>query len=285
MTTVVSLKKQLFEATEFIQNRAQFKPEIGLILGTGLGPLADEIENPVTIPYTEIPHFPKSTVKFHAGNLILGELCGKSVVVMQGRFHYYEGYKMQHISLPVRVMHQLGINTLLVTNAAGGIRESLPAGTIAIIKDHINLMGDNPLIGPHDDVLGERFPDMSEPYSKQLIELTHNVAKQLNINVVENTYAAISGPCYETSAEIRMLQIIGADSVGMSVIPEVLVARQLNINVLGITVITDQALPDNTPVVTHEEVSKIANKVGPSFRKLVKGVVRDINPVLIERTS
>ncbi len=270
------MKKQIQEAANFLSARFKGEASVGLILGTGLGPLADNIEDAVIVPYGEIPHFPESTVKFHAGRLVFGKLSGKSVIAMQGRFHYYEGYPMRTITLPVRVMHQLGVRTLIVTNAAGGIREHLTAGSIAVINDHINLMGANPLIGPYEEFLGERFPDMSEPYNRQLIEMTHRIAERLGIAVFDCIYAAVSGPSFETAAEIRMLQTLGVDSIGMSVIPEVMVARQLDMKVLGISIITDQALPEAMPQVTHEEVSKVADQVGPKFRKLIKGVIAEL---------
>jgi purine-nucleoside phosphorylase len=270
------LKNQVQEAATFIAARCEINADIGIILGTGLGPLADEMKNAVIIPYHEIPHFPESTVKFHAGRLVVGTLNGKSVMAMQGRFHYYEGYAMQKITLPVRVMHRMGIRRLIVTNAAGGIRDRLPAGTIAVITDHINMMGANPLIGPYDESLGERFPDMSEPYSKRLRQLTHRIADQLGISVADTVYAAVTGPSYETAAELGMLQLIGADTVGMSVVPEVLVARQLDMEVLAISVITDQALPDKMQQITHEDVSTVADQAGPKFRQLIKAILGEI---------
>ncbi len=274
---MIDYKTQIMETTAFLQERLPEQPEIALILGTGLGDLAGTIENAVSIAYSEIPHFPVSTVKFHAGQLISGRLSGKPILVMQGRFHYYEGYSMRDITLPVRAMHQLGIRTLIVSNAAGGIRDYLKAGSLALINDHINLMGDNPLIGPYNEFLGSRFPDMSEPYSKKLRDLAHQTADDLNINVIDNIYAAVSGPSFETPAEIRMLQILGADSIGMSVIPEVLTARQLDMDVLGITAITDQALPDDMPPISHEEVSRVAKEITPRFNSLVSEIIKRIS--------
>lgn len=270
---MIKYKQQITQAADFISGHISRDPQIGIVLGTGLGPLAEEIKNARAIPYGEIPNFPESTVKFHKGRLVLGDLVGKSVFAMQGRFHYYEGYPMRSITLPVRVMHQLGIKTLILSNAAGGIRERTPAGTIALIKDHINLMGNNPLIGPYEEFLGERFPDMSQPYSKRLRNIAQDVAAELDIPVIEAVYAAVSGPSYETAAEIRMLQTLDVDAVGMSVVPEVLVARQLGMEVLTVTVITDQALPDKMLPVSHEQVSAVADKVGPDFRRLVRGVL------------
>jgi purine-nucleoside phosphorylase len=272
----LSLKENILSATQYLRERCSQRPLVGLVLGTGLGSLAEQISEPQIFAYDTIPHFPKSTVKFHAGRLVCGSLAGKAVMAMQGRFHYYEGYSMQEITLPIRVMHQLGVNTLIVTNAAGGIREHLRAGTFALISDHLNLMGDNPLIGPYDELFGERFPDMSEPYSLPLRNVAKKAAKKSSVELVETVYAAVSGPSYETAAEIRMLRTFGADTVGMSVVPEVLVARQLGIRVLGLSVITDQVLPDDMPAVTHDQVSKVAEQVGPAFRSLVKGIISEM---------
>ncbi len=269
-------KDKILQASAFLKDRLSVEPSIGLVLGTGLGALADTIEQTVALPYSEIPFFPVSTVKFHAGQLVAGKLGEKSLLIMQGRFHFYEGYSMRDITLPIRVMFQLGIRTVIVTNAAGGIREHLVPGSLALINDHINLMGDNPLIGPYDVFLGSRFPDMSEPYSLTLRQLAHQSANDLGINLIDNIYAAVSGPSFETPAEIRMLQLLGADSVGMSVIPEVLTARQLGLQVLGISAITDQALPDNMPPISHEEVSRVAKEITPRFNALVSEIIKRI---------
>jgi purine-nucleoside phosphorylase len=207
---------------------------------------------------------------------VLG-LCGdRTVIVQQGRYHYYEGIPMRKVTLPLRVMHRLGVRTVLLTNAAGGIREHLTAGTIAVITDHINLMGDNPLIGPYDESLGVRFPDMSEPYNRVLRQQALDTAKELGIPVFDSVYAAVSGPSYETAAEIRMLQKMGADTVGMSIVPEVLVARQLDMRVLAFTAITDQALPDQMAVVSHEQVNDVAGRIAPVLQKLVVEMVARI---------
>ena len=272
----MSLKEHILAATQYLRERCSQQPLVGLVLGTGLGSLAQEISERQIFAYDTIPHFPKSTVKFHAGQLVCGSLAGKPVMAMQGRFHYYEGYSMQQITLPVRVMHQLGVNTLIVTNAAGGIREHLNAGSFALIADHLNLMGDNPLIGHYDELFGERFPDMSEPYNVALRNVAIKVAKKAGVELFETVYAAVSGPSYETAAEIRMLQTLGADTVGMSVVPEVLVARQLGMRVLGLSVVTDQVLPDEMAAVTHDQVSKVAEQVGPAFRSLVKGIISEM---------
>ena len=269
-------RQQIAAAGEYIRSRDSRAFSIGLILGTGLGPLAEEIQEAVKIDYTEIPHFPESTVKFHAGKLVLGKLAGKTILTMQGRFHYYEGYSMRAITLPIRVMHALGIRTLIVTHAAGGMREHLTPGTITRIVDHLNLMGDNPLMGSYDEFLGERFVDMSEPYSQRLGDKAVQAAERLGFTLPTTIYAAVSGPAFETRAELRMLQWCGADTVGMSVVPEVLVARQLDMEVLGLTVITDQALPDQVSGVTHEQVQQVAHQVGPRFKSLIKEIVASL---------
>ena len=272
----LSLKEKTVKAAAYLTAQLTIAPQIGLILGTGLGELGEKIAQARVISYSDIPYFPHSTVKFHAGNLICGELGGKKILAMQGRFHYYEGYPMREITLPIRVMFQLGIRTLIVSNAAGGIREELSPGTLALICDHINLMGDNPLIGPYELFLGSRFPDMSEPYSVKLRYLAQQTAKDLDIQLRECIYAAVSGPSFETPAEIRMLQMLGADTVGMSVVPEVLVARQLGMEVLGLSAITDQALPDTMQPISHEKVSKVAKEMTPTFITLVKEIVKRI---------
>lgn len=273
---MTSLKDKVLKAAQYIKKNISLGPQIGLVLGTGLGALANDIESPEKLEYKNIPYFPASTVKFHAGNLIAGTLQGKNVFVMQGRFHYYEGYPLQQITLPIRVFYELGVRTLILSNAAGGIKEHLVPGSLTIINDHINLMGNNPLIGPFDEFLGERFPDMSEPYSTRLQKLAHQQASQLDIELFDTVYAAVSGPSFETAAEIKMLQILGADSVGMSVVPEVLVARQLGMDVLALTAITDQSLPDEMNPISHVEVSKVANNITPKFSNLVKEIIKNL---------
>ena len=273
---MIEYREQILQAAEFIRKRIDRPLHVGIVLGTGLGPLADEIDRAVVIPYGDIPHFPDSTVKFHAGRLVLGELSGKMVMAMQGRFHYYEGHSMRAITLPIRVMFQLSIRTLILTNAAGGIRERMIPGTFALVTDHINLMGDNPLIGPYDEFMGERFPDMSHPYSPELQQIARKAADELGVPLLDSIYAAVSGPSFETAAEIRMLQKMDADTVGMSVVPEVLAARQLGMDVLAITVVTDQALPDHMEPVSHEQVQKVADRVGADFRRLLKRIIRNL---------
>jgi len=272
----MSLISQINEATDFIQSHIESKPCVGIILGTGLGALADEIQTIFTAPYEEIPYFPSSTVSFHAGRLVFGQLAGKSVIAMQGRFHYYEGYTMQQITLPVRVMSKLGIEILIITNAVGGFHADMTPASFLLVKDHLNLMGDNPLIGAFDESLGERFPDMSEPYSLRLREIAHTVAQREGIPLMEGVYAAVTGPSFETAAELRMLRTLGADTVGMSMVPEVLVARQMGIECLGINVITDVSLPGEIAKVSHKEVSQTAKKAEPDFKKLIKGILAEI---------
>jgi purine-nucleoside phosphorylase len=265
---------EITAAGNYIRTHDQRIFAAGLILGTGLGSLADEINHAVVMDYSEIPFFPESTVKFHAGRLVLGELAGKIVMAMQGRFHFYEGHSMSAITLPVRVMHYLGIRKLIVTHAVGGMRKHLAPGTIAQITDHINFMGHNPLIGPYDKFLGERFVDMSEPYSQRLRSIAQEAAKRLGFALPPTVYAAVSGPAFETQAELAMLQRCGADTVGMSVVPEVLAARQLDMEVLGLSVVTDQALPDQMVSVSHEQVNQVANEVGPRFKNLIKEIIK-----------
>jgi len=270
----VELLEQVRTAAEWIRKEDSRPFDLGIILGTGLGALADEISAARIIPYGEIPHFPESTVKFHAGRLVLGELEGKMVMAMQGRFHGYEGYPLRQVTLPVRVMHALGIRRLILTNAAGGIQPQLVPGSIALIKDHINLMGASPLIGPYDPALGVRFPDMSEPYSAALRRLARQAAAELKIELHETTFGAVMGPAFETEAEIRMLQILGIDTVGMSVVPEVLVARQLEMELLAVTAVTDQSLPGAMNSVSHEQVNHVAAELGPRMRALLRAIIR-----------
>ena len=227
------------------------------------------------LAFEKIPHFPVSTVDFHAGQLITGTIADKHVLVMQGRFHYYEGLEPSRVTFPVRVMHELGITDLLLTHAVGGMQPHLKAGTLGCISDHINLMGTHPLIGPHAGHLGTRFPDMSEPYDRRLQSFAHARARKLDIPLHRTVYAAVSGPSYETPAEINMLQILGADTIGMSVVPEVLVARQLGIRVLALSVITDQALPDQMVPISHQEVARVARETAPQVGNLLNALIQD----------
>ncbi|MCX7710177.1 MAG: purine-nucleoside phosphorylase [Clostridia bacterium] len=261
------------EIVAFLEKKMGVKPEIGVILGSGLGVLAEEIQNPVLVPYKEIPHFPVSTVSGHEGQFVFGMLQNKPVVCMQGRFHYYEGYDLQEVTLPIRVMKRLGITNLIVTNAAGGINESFQSGDLMVIEDHINLLGVNPLRGKNDDAFGPRFPDMSEAYNAELRAIAKAVAKEIGFEIKAGVYAALSGPTYETPAEIRYLRVIGADAVGMSTVPEVIVANHAGLNVLGISCITNMAAGITGKKLNHSEVMEVANVVRDCFVKLIKGIV------------
>lgn len=266
---VTQLRKQIDEAVEVVTRARPLKPEVGIVLGTGLGGLAERIENPTRIPYRQIPHFPTSTVDAHAGELVLGTLVGKPVVAMSGRFHYYEGYSLQEVTFPVRVAKALGIATLIVSNAAGGLNPQFKAGDLMVIIDHINLMGDNPLIGPNDDSLGPRFPDMCEPYANDLIELSATVALEKGIRLQRGVYLACAGPCLETRAEYRFMRTIGADAVGMSTVPEVIVAVHAGIRALGFSAITDECLPDTLKPVDIDTIIATANRIEPKLTEIV----------------
>lgn len=264
-------------SANFIKGKTKHQPKIGLILGSGLGTLANEIKNPDIFPYSEIPGFPVSTVKGHAGQLVIGELDGQIVVAMQGRLHFYEGYTMKEITFPVRVFKELGIDTLIVTNASGGINPLLYPGALMLIKDHINFMGDNPLIGPNDERLGTRFPDMLHAYDKDLLKLAQNVSQKLDVRTFTGVHSAVTGPTFETAAEIKMLSILGADTIGMSTIPEVIVAAHAKLRVLGISAITDMAMINPEIPITHEDVIKVANEIKPRFIKLIRGILSELN--------
>ncbi|CDQ19428.1 purine-nucleoside phosphorylase [Halobacillus karajensis] len=267
---------QVKEASHYIQGKLNHEPTVGLILGSGLGVLADEIKNPTTIPYSEIPHFPESTVSGHKGQLVVGELEGRQVIAMQGRFHYYEGYDMKQVTFPVRVMKALGIETLFVTNAAGGINKDFKPGNLMIITDHINNMGDSPLIGPNDENLGPRFPDMSEAYDRDLIVHAKQSAERLNLDIQEGVYVGNTGPAYETGAEIRMLRTLGGDAVGMSTVPEVMVANHAGIRVLGISCISNMAAGILDQPLTHDEVIETTAQVREDFLGFVKDLLKTL---------
>jgi purine-nucleoside phosphorylase len=250
-----------------------FRPTVGIILGSGLGGLAEEIHVSHAIPYEKIPGFPVSTVEGHSGSLIFGELGGKKVMALKGRFHFYEGYTMRQITYPVRVMKELGVSTLVVSNACGGMNPEFEVGEIMLINDHLNLFPDNPLIGPNDDQLGPRFLDMSEAYSKRLINLARETAKHMNIRVREGVYAGLTGPCFETPAEYRYLWRMGADVVGMSTVPEVMVARHAGMEVFGISIVTDLGVEGHVEKVSHAEVLEIARQQEPKITRIVKEVI------------
>ena len=255
---------------DFLREKTNFNPEIGIILGTGLGGLVNEIDTIQAISYEKIPNFPVSTVEGHRGQLIFGKLGGKNVVAMQGRFHFYEGYTMNELVFPVRVMKFLGIEKLMVSNASGGVNPSFKIGDIMFISDHINLFPTNPLIGPNINELGPRFPDMSQAYSTDILREAEKVAAEMNIAVVKGVYAGLSGPTLETPAEYMYVRNIGADAVGMSTVPEVIAARHMGIPCFGVSVITDLGVPGKIVEVTHEDVQKVASKAEVILTKLVK---------------
>lgn len=269
-------RSQLNDALAYIQNQTKSKPQVGIILGTGLGGLVGEIDIMIEIPYQSIPHFPVSTVESHEGKLIFGKLSGKEVVVMQGRFHYYEGYSMPQITFPVRIMKMLGIENLLISNAAGGMNPQFRTGDLMLMVDHINLLGTNPLIGQNLDEFGPRFPDMSEPYSKQLIELAESIAIENKIKLQRGVFVAVPGPNLETRAEYRFLRLAGADVVGMSTVPENIVAVHMDLDVLGISVITDECFPDALQPVNVEEIIEVANKTEPKLTLMMKEIVKQL---------
>ncbi|MEA2031678.1 MAG: purine-nucleoside phosphorylase [candidate division Zixibacteria bacterium] len=273
MQTIEEFHRMSNEATDYIKSQVNFKPEVGIILGTGLGSLVDGIEMTGTVDYDKIPHFPVSTVESHAGRLLFGKLRGHSVVCMQGRFHYYEGYSFQQIAFPVRILKKLGIETLIVSNAAGGLNPNFKAGDIMLIKDHINFFPGNPLIGPNDDNLGDRFPDMYEVYNHEYQQLAKDIALQQNLPLQEGVYVGLTGPCLETAAEYRMLRGFGADAVGMSTVPEVITAHHQHNKVLGFSIITDMGLPDAMKPCSLENVIGNATKAEPKLRELIAGCV------------
>jgi len=260
-----------------IRTKIKTQPRIGLILGTGLGGLADAIQKPVIIPYSELPDWPLSTVQGHAGRLVLGELDGQSLLVMQGRIHFYEGYDMAQVTLPVRVMQRLGIEIMIVTNAAGAINPNFLPGDVMLITDHLNLIGMaglNPLIGPNLDELGPRFPDMSQAYDRELCELARKVAKENKLVLHEGVYVGLSGPSFESPADLRFLRVAGADSVGMSTVPEVIVARHGGTRVLGFSCISNKANLDGNTITSHEEVLASGSMIGPKLETLIRGVLK-----------
>ena len=273
---MVGLKEKIDEAVNFLKGQIKAKPQIAIILGTGLSALGDKIRNKLAIPYKEIPHFPVSTVPGHKGELVFGKIGAKDVVVMEGRFHYYEGYSPQEITFPVRVMRALGAKFLIISNAAGGLNPYFEPGDLMIIEDHINLMGINPLIGPNDDRLGPRFPDMCEPYDKKLIKLAEDTAQELKMRLFKGVYVALTGPNLETRAEYRFLRLIGADAVGMSTVPEVIVGVHSGFRIFGISVITDKCLPDALKPVDFKEILEVANRAEPKLTKLIYTMIPKI---------
>jgi purine-nucleoside phosphorylase len=268
--------QQIEEAVQSIRSLTNQQVDTGIILGTGLGGLVKEIRVEREIPYDQIRNFPLSTVESHAGKLIFGHLNGKSVVAMQGRFHYYEGYPMQQITFPVRVLFELGVRTLIISNAAGGMNPQFVKGDIMLMTDHINLIGDNPLIGPNLDKYGPRFPDMSEAYARELITLAERIALEHQIPLRKGVYIAVAGPNMETAAEYRMLRAMGGDVVGMSTVPENIVAVHMGMRVLGISVVTDECFPDALKPVSLEEVIAVASAAEPKLTRLMKEVIKHL---------
>ena len=270
---MASIAEATRQAAEAVSARTAVKPEIGIILGTGLGALTEKIDTDYTIPYADIPGFALSTVATHAGQLIAGEIRGVPVAVMEGRFHCYEGYSAAEVSFPVRLIKALGARILIVSNACGGLNPLFARGDLMVIEDHINLMGVNPLVGPHEEELGTRFPDMSEPYDHELIRLAEDTALGLKLKLQRGVYAAVLGPNLETRAEYRMLRRMGADAVGMSTVPEVIVAAQAGLRVLGLSVITDLCLPDALKPASIDEIIKTAGEAEPKLAGLVEEVI------------
>lgn len=261
------------ETVNYIKNRTNFSPEYGVILGSGLGSFTDDIKVEFTLPYNEIPNFPVSTVEGHKGALVFGTIGDKKVVAMQGRFHFYEGYSMQEVTFPVRVMKYIGVNKLIVSNASGGVNANYKVGTIAIITDHINMMPEHPLRGKNDARFGPRFVNMNEPYSPNMIAKIKEIAKTANIEVQDGVYMGLQGPTFETLHEYKMVKVLGADCVGMSTVPEVIVARHMELETFGISVITDIGSEEHLENITHEEVLKAAREAEPKVRQLIKELI------------
>jgi purine-nucleoside phosphorylase len=267
------LLARIDEAAEAVSRAVEAKPEIAVILGTGLGGLSRKIEGKTEIAYDQVPHFPQATVESHQGKLVFGTLAGKAVAAMEGRFHYYEGYSMDEVAFPVRVLKMLGAKVLVVTNASGGLNLAYRKGELVLIEDHINFMGTNPLIGPNDERLGPRFPDMIEPYSARLAGIAEAAARKEKISLRRGVYLGVSGPCLETRAEYRMMRGMGADLVGMSTVPEVIAAVHMGMEVLGLSVVTDLCDPDHLEPVNIKEIIKTANEAGPKLDKLVESFI------------
>ncbi len=269
--------EKIQQTKAFLASKTQLKPKAGIVLGTGLGNLSTEINVETAIPYEEIPNFPVSTVEGHSGKLLFGTLNGVPVVAMQGRFHYYEGYSLQECTFPIRVMKALGIEYLFLSNASGGVNANFEVGDIMLITDHINLLPDNPLRGENISELGPRFPDMSEPYAKNLIAEVKQIAKDNNIKLQEGVYAALSGPTFETPAEYKFIQIIGADTVGMSTVPEVIVARHMDIPCMALSIITDLGVDGKIIEISHEEVQQVAKAAEPKMTLIIKELLAKLH--------
>ncbi len=268
--------EMLKETVRYIKDKVDFEPEIGIVLGTGLGGLVDVIDKVGTVKYEDIPHFPVSTVEGHAGQLMFGYISGKKVVAMQGRFHYYEGYDMQDLAIPVRTMKLLGVKTLFLSNAAGGMNPNFKVGDVMLITDHINMMGTNPLMGKNADDFGPRFPDMSAIYDKELIEKADQIAIKQGLQVQKGVYMAVTGPTFETPAEYKYMHIMGADAVGMSTVPEAIVARHTNMKCFALSIITDLGVEGIVEEVSHEEVLKVANAAEAKMTGIIKQLLAEI---------
>ncbi len=275
------LYKKIMEAKKAIQKISKTVPRVGIVLGTGLGDVRKRMQLPQEIDYKKIPHFPQATAHSHAGRLVFGKFGGVPVVAMEGRFHFYEGYTMEQVTFPIRVMKALGVKYLLISNAAGGLDPHFSKGDVMLVTDHINFMPHNPLIGPNDERLGVRFPDMIEPYSKRLIKLAENTALKQELPLKQGIYIGVPGPCLETRAEYRMMRHFGADAVGMSTVPEAICAVHMNMEVLAVSVITDLCLPDALKPAKIDEIIEVAGKTGPKVAQLFSGVIekiRNLNP-------
>lgn len=266
--------EQVQQTVKYIQDKTGFTPEYGVILGSGLGSFTDDIQIEHSLPYHEIPNFPVSTVEGHKGALVFGTIGAKKVVAMQGRFHYYEGYSMKEVTFPVRVMKYLGVNKLIVSNASGGVKNSYKVGSIVLIKDHVNMMPEHPLRGKNDERFGPRFVNMSEPYSRKMIAKAEELASQLGIEVQHGVYLGLQGPTFETMSEYRMVKALGCDCVGMSTVPEVIVARHMELETFGISVITDMGNEDSIESITHAEVLEAAKAAEPHVRDLIKELIK-----------
>lgn len=269
----MKILSQMNEAVAYLQSQVDVKPQVGIILGTGLGGLADKIKVHKKVPYEDIPHFPVSTVKGHSGQLVFGELGGKQVMAMQGRFHYYEGYTLQEVTFPVRVMKLMGIERLIVSNASGGVNPDFEIGEIMLITDHINFFPGNPLIGKNIDELGPRFPDMSDVYCKEMLELAEKIAAEKNIRVAKGVYLGLTGPTLETPAEYKMVRILGADTVGMSTVPEVIVARHMEIPCFAVSIITDLGVEGKIVKVSGQDVIDVANQQEGKMTQIIEELI------------
>ncbi len=268
--------KKIKETVEYLKSNTKIQPEVGIILGTGLGGLVNEIEIKDSISYTDIPHFPVSTVEGHKGRLIFGTIGGVQVMAMQGRFHYYEGYSMEMVTFPVRVMKLFGVESLFVSNASGGMNPEFEIGDIMVINDHINMFGANPLIGKNYDELGPRFPDMSETYDKDLIKKAFEIGERLDIKLQQGIYLGTTGPTLETPAEYKMFHILGGDTVGMSTVPEIIVAHHMDMRCFGISIITDLGVPGKIVEISHEEIQLVAAAAEPKMTRIIKELVSEV---------